>query len=187
MKNKVGNSKNGVGNSKNNLWNSNFNHWVSKNKVGKTFLFLHNGTNTLQYNILYLCIKYESCILKTKSLSCQNKIVDKVQLWIDLWPFDPKMDRYLLLTILHLCIEYERLTSRLFMSEPVLTKFCCDLDLWPRWAKCIWYLSLMILHLCITWNLYVENYASYRVRTKVLTDGQRDRRTGKTNSYRAPT
>ena len=32
------------------------------------------------------------------------------------------------------------------------------------------------------WELFVENYSSYRVRTKVLTDGQTD----KPDSYRAP-
>ena len=44
---------------------------------------------------------------KLLKLLCQNQSVDKVPLWPWLQPFDPKMYRYLPLTILHLCMKYE--------------------------------------------------------------------------------
>ena len=56
---------------------------------------------------------------KLFKLLCQNQSVDKVQLWP--WPLDPKMYRYLPLTILHLCMKYEscRLkTTQVIVSEP---------------------------------------------------------------------
>ena len=56
---------------------------------------------------------------KLVQLSCQNQSVDKVQLWP--WLLDPKMYRYLPLTILYLCMKYESCmlrTSPVIVSEP---------------------------------------------------------------------
>ena len=55
---------------------------------------------------LHLCMKYESCTLKTTQV-----IVSEQKFWqssIVTWPFDPKIYRYLPLSILHLCMKYER-------------------------------------------------------------------------------
>ena len=52
---------------------------------------------------------------KLLKLSCQNQSVDNV------WPFDPKIYRYLSLATLHLCMKYESCTlktSQVITSEP---------------------------------------------------------------------
>ena len=56
---------------------------------------------------------------KLLKLLCQTQSIDKVQLWP--WPFDPKMYRYLPLTILHLCMKYESCTlktTQVIVSDP---------------------------------------------------------------------
>ena len=46
------------------------------------------------------------------SYRVRTKVLTKFHCDIDLWPFDPKMYRYLPLTILHLCMKYERCTLK---------------------------------------------------------------------------
>ena len=76
----------------------------------------------------------------------------------DLWPYDPKMIRYLSLAILYLCMKYESCTCTLKTTQTtrvrtkVLSKFCCDLDLWPFDPKINRYLPLAILHLCMKYE-----------------------------------
>ena len=56
---------------------------------------------------------------KLLKLLCQNQSAHKVPLWP--WPFDPKMYRYLTLTILHLCMKYQSCTlktTQVIVLEP---------------------------------------------------------------------
>ena len=70
------------------------------------------------------------------SYHVRTKVLTKLSLWP--WHLDPKMYRYLPLTILHLCMKYESCmlkTTQVIVSEPVLTNFRYDLHLWT--PKCI--------------------------------------------------
>ena len=87
--------------------------------------------------------------------------------------FDPKMYRYLPLTILHLCMKYENCTlktTQVIVSEPKCWQssvVTLNFDLLT--LKCI---GIFLLPSCIyVWNMkaVLDNYASYRIRTKVLT------------------
>ena len=64
----------------------------------------------ISLSILHLCLKYESCTLKTTQVIVSAKSVDKVLLWP--WPLDLKMYKYISLTILHLCMKYESCTLK---------------------------------------------------------------------------
>ena len=98
-------------------------------------------------------------------LSCQNqsycvrtKVFTKFRCDLDLWPFDPKMYRYLPLTIFHLCMKlwlwklYVENYPSYCVRTKVLTKFRCDLDLWTADPKMYRYLPLTILHLCMKYE-----------------------------------
>ena len=159
-------------------------------------------------------------------LSCQKLSADKDQLWP--WPLDPKMYRYLPLTILRLCMKYESCTlksTQVIMLEPkfwqsvvvtltfdLLTPKCIGIflspscifvwnmkavpwkllklscqnksvnkvSLWPRPLdpKMHWYLPLAIPHLCMKY----ENFTLKSTQVIVLMDRQTD----KPDFYRAP-
>ena len=86
------------------------------------------------------------------------------------WPIDPKIYRHLPLTILHLCMKYESCTlkiTRVIMSEPMCWQssvLTLTFDLFMTKSSSHYPVSMYEV-----WKLYVENYASYCVRTKVLT------------------
>ena len=89
---------------------------------------------------MHATLNWHKALLK---LLCQNRSFDKVQLWP--WPLDPKMYRYLSVTILHLCmksVRWYRIRTKMFPS-----------------CIYVWYMK------AVSW----ENYSSYRVKTKVLT------------------
>ena len=70
--------------------------------------------------ILHLCMKYESCTLKTNYRG-KTKVLTSFSCDLDVWPFDLKMYRHLPLTILHLCMKYENCTlktTQVIVSEP---------------------------------------------------------------------
>ena len=84
------------------------------------------------------------------------------------------MYRYLPLTILHPCMKYKSCT----LKTKVLTKFSCGLDLWPFDFKMYRYMVSFSHHpasMYKIWKLNIYIGLSYNVRTKVLTDRQRDR------------
>ena len=90
---------------------------------------------------------------KLVKLSCQNQSNDKVQLWP--WPFDPKMYRYLPLTILHLCMKYESCklkTSQVIVSEPKCWQSSIVTSTFDLLTpKCI---GIFLLRSCIyVWNM----------------------------------
>ena len=78
---------------------------------------------------------------------------------LDLWPFDHKMYRYLPLTILHLCVTYERCTlktNQVIVSEPkwwqilvvtltfdLLTQKCIGIFVSP---SCIYVWNMKTVH-----------------------------------------
>ena len=127
------------------------------------------------------------------------KVLTKFRCDLDIGLFDPKMYKYLLLTILHLLMKYQSCTlktTQVIVSEPKCWQSSVVSDLWT--PKCIgiflspsciyvwnmkvvcWNCDLDLLTpqcigiflspSCIyIWNLYIENYSSYRVRTKELT------------------
>ena len=104
---------------------------------------------------------------KFLQLFCQNQSLDKVPLCP--WPLNPQMSMYLPLTILHLCMKYEKLYVENYSSYRVRTKgltmFRCDLDHFTPKCKGI-FLSPSCIYVC---KLYVEKLLRYRVRTKGLT------------------
>ena len=101
---------------------------------------------------------YEIWELYLERYSCycvRTTVLTKFSCDLDLWPFDPKMYRYLPLTILHLCMKYESCTlktSPVIVSEPkcwqsALMTLTFDL-LTP---KCI---GIFLLPSCIYgWNM----------------------------------
>ena len=84
---------------------------------------------------------------KLLNLSCQNHSADKVPLWP--WPLDPKMYRYLPLTILHLCKKYWKL-FKLSCHNWSVDKV--PLWHWPLDPKMYRHLPLTILHLCMKYE-----------------------------------
>ena len=88
----------------------------------------------LPFAILYLCMTYESCTLKTTQV-----IESEPKCWqssVVTLTFDPKMYRYLPLTILHLCMKYESCmlkTSPVIVSEPKCWQSSVvTLTFWPQ-------------------------------------------------------
>ena len=57
--------------------------------------------------------------------------------------------------------------TQVIVSVPKCWQFRCDLDLWPQNVKV--FSSHNPASMYEIWKLYVENYSSYCVRTKVLT------------------
>ena len=126
--------------------------------------------------ILHLCIKYQSCMLKTSmyeilklyhknctSYRVRTKVVIKFTCDLDLWPFGLKMYICLPLTILHLCMKYQSCmlkTTHVIVSEPKCwqtTVMTLTFDLWPFDLQMYRYLSHIILRWClknksVCWN-----------------------------------
>ena len=135
----------------------------------------------LPFTILHLCIKYESCTLKTSQVimsepKCWQSSV--VTLTFDL--LTPKcIGIFLSSSCIYACnIKAVRWNySSYRVRTNVLTKFRCDL--WPFDPKMYRYLPLAILHLCMKYESCTlkTTRLSYRVRTKVLKDRRTDRQT----------
>ena len=95
-----------------------------------------------------LCLKYESCNLKTTEVSCQNQRNDKFRLWPS--PLTFKQQNIQLCSPNHPAAMYEiwKLHVEIYFSyrvrTKVLTMFSCVLDLWPFDPKMHRYLSLTI-------------------------------------------
>ena len=60
---------------------------------------------------------------KEKSFKHSTKVLTKFR--CDLEPFDPKMYRYLPLTILHLCMKYESCTLK--TTQVIVSELKCEL------------------------------------------------------------
>ena len=87
---------------------------------------------------------YSSYRVRTKALT-------KISCYLDLWPLDPKIYKYLPFAILHLCMKYESCTlkiTQVIMSETMCwqsSTMILTFDLFILYR----YLPLTILHLCI--------------------------------------
>ena len=107
--------------------------------------------------ILQLCMKYESCTLKTTQV-----IVSEPKCWrrsvVTLTCY-PKIYRYLPLAILQLCMNIWKLYIENYSSYRVRTKMLIPKDIVLSPSASMY----------VIWKLYVENYSNYRVRTKMLT------------------
>ena len=123
----------------------------------------------------YLATMYEIWKLYVENYSnyrAITKVLTKFRCDLILWPFDPKMYRYLPLAILHLCMKYESCTlktTQVIVSDPVLTDRLTDKPDSYRapafrtsFSKGSFYRPASRYEI---WELYVENYPSYRVRT----------------------
>ena len=105
------------------------------------------------------------------SYRVRTKVLTKFSCDLDLWPFDPRIYRYFSLTILYLCMKYERCTlkvTQVIVSEPKFWQSSVvTLTFWPQnvWVSSSHHPASMYE----IWKLYIENYSIYCVRTKVLT------------------
>ena len=131
----------------------------------------------LPLTIMHLCMKYEICTLKTTQV-----IVSEPKCWqssVLTLTFDLLTSKCIGIFLSPSCIYVWNMKAvpwKLLklscqnQSVDRQTKFSCDLDLLT--SKCIVvFLSpscIYVWYMCI-WKLYIKNYSSYRVRTKVLT------------------
>ena len=122
----------------------------------------------LTVTILHLCMKYESCTLRTTQV-----IVSEPKCWqtsVVTLTFDLKMYRCLPLTILHLCMKYGMCTLKtihvIVSGQNVDKSSVVTLTVVPQNVKVS--SSLHPASMYETWKLCVENYLSYRFRNKVL-------------------
>ena len=129
----------------------------------------------LPLTILHLCMKYKSCMLKSaQAINIRTKVLIKFSNCcdLDLWQFDPKIYRFLSLSILHLWMTYESCllrTIQVIVSEPkVLTNSGVTLTFGSQDVSVS--SSRHPAYLYEIWKLYGENYSGYCVRTKVLTN-----------------
>ena len=69
-------------------------------------------------------------------LSYRRKVLTHFSCDIDLWPFDPKLNRYCPLIILLLLLQYKSCMSKtvhvIVSKMKLFKKLSCDLDLWPQ-------------------------------------------------------
>ena len=94
-----------------------------------TFLVLTLNFDPIPQNVK-VHISHQSCIyvwnmkavrFNYSSYCVRTKVLTKFCCDLDLWPFDPKMYKYLTLTILHLCMTYQSCTlntTQVIVSEP---------------------------------------------------------------------
>ena len=104
----------------------------------------------------------------------RTKVLTKLSCYLEIWPLNPKMYRYLPLTILHRCMKYESCalkTSQVIVSEPKCWQSSVVTLTFDILIPNVYVSSFSRHHKSMyeILKLYIKNYSSYCVITNMLT------------------